>query len=1235
MKNRLEQGISSLTILFRSFVLRPDQSKPASNAAHQNVNSEITLQDMSDNSSDLFGSISISDDQKPAKPPEKKVAAPKKQKKEPKTQKRRSTSGILKLFFLIFAGIGIYAGIGFILVPYLVKNILPDYLGENLHVKVSISDARFSPFDFQLTLSGISVETHEDGEPQSRFLSVADATIDLDFLSLLRGDLVCSTMEINRLNARIDRDRNKRYNISYLLHSKSKSNGSGIIDFAELPFLFSLNNIRVLDSQIIFDDKSSGKTHHVEDIELALPAISNFPYHLDTYIHPRFSAVVNGSPVKLTGETTLGGTSRDGRQTLLSCDLDDIDIPLYFDYLPVALPIDAKEGRANGKLQISFSPDQEQSSKLQIQFSFTATDLALESRNSKLSLKVPTAKFEGALEPFSQSLTIQSMLLREPTISSEGNISRETMASLIPLTLRPKADDPLYQVIPSISIKLLIADGGSVIIKSNDKKPVRIWHSIQLSLKNFTNTRLLPSEEENSFRLSGEHLSSSAFFTWQGQFDKENKPGGNLQLNNIAASYIAPFLGKNQKDIDGIADISGLLNLGLQEKGDKPFNYTLKSTRVSVKNLALKENGQEWLRVPELRCEPVSRIDNITDLGNIFLKNSSVTLDGSNLPSLFQNFSKRPAEHIIHGIDFSGTISISDKNRKIDTVAFTNAIFQANRLEQQQISEENFVFSATVNQAGSLKTNGTLHIAPLQVAADIAFSSLKPLELFSWFSTSPTFRQSQASLSGQGTFRYPQKRYEGNLSAENVVIGAPQKPVFQASTARFDELSWAEQAQLLSINYILVENPEFSWQRPADETNPAAPLSRFLRLLFLPEPGSGEKDPGKPMSAFSVAINQVDYKNGTVSYQDNRISPPLALDLTTINGSLNKLEHPGKESSAFKLTGNMDGHPFGLEGTGNLFQDQPFLQSSFSAQLLPLSLFSEQITQKVTGINPLKGSLSVQSSSQFNNDGIQQSARIVGSGLLPQSPASPAALALSLLAGADDTIALEVETKGDPKTALLSETLRSVSTSIIKTSINPILLAGQEFKDLMDSQYVSFLPGSSQLTGESIERLNRVSEFIGAHPRIKMKVTGYVDKIEDYTAIYNNLVELERNQTEQKNRLLLQEWKNRKEAEDKLIAEKLAEQNAEIKETDIPADRIGEFVPVLPRQVEVNDTMLQILAMEREKNIISFLIDKLNVPLPQLEHADPDLNRIKNGESYSRADLSFSALYSDTALQER
>ncbi len=1191
---------------------------------------------MADNSSDLFGSISISSDQKSATVPEKKRSAPKKPPKAPKVQKRRSTSGTLKLLVLLIAAVGIYAAIGFILLPHLAKNSLPKYLGEKLHVNLSISDARFNPFNFQLVLSGISVETDEDGEPQTRFLSIAEATVNLDLLSLLRGDLVCSTMDINRLHAQITRDRNKRYNISYLLHNQSKRNQSGIIDFAELPFLFSFNNIKVSDSQIIFDDKSTAKTHHIKEMEIALPAISNFPYQLDTYIHPRFSAVINGSPIKMIGEATLGGRSEDGRQTLLSCDLNDIDIPLYFDYLPVSLPIDVSQGRANGELQISFSPDQEKGSKLKIQFSFTATDLALESRNSKLSLKVPTAKFEGSLEPFNQLLEIQSVLLREPTLSSDGIITRETLANLAPLTMRPAPEDPLFQVIPSISIKLLIADGGNIIIKTTgENKPVRIWHSVQLSIKNFSNTHLLPSEKESSFRLSGEHLSSSAFFTWQGQFDKQNRPGGNLQLNNIDAAIIAPFLGRDSKDVDGTADVSGLLSLALHGEGEKPFDYTLKSTKVTVKNLKLKDNGVEWLSVPTLRCEPVSRINNITDLGNVFLKNSSVVLDSSNLPHLFQRFSERPTQHVIHGIDFSGTVRITDKDRKIEALDFTDTIFQANRLEQQQVIEENFVFTATVNKAGSMKTTGSLHIAPLQISTEIAFSGLTPEALFSWFSSSPTFRQSQGRFSGQGIFRYPQKEYQGALSAENIVIGSQKNPAFQATKIQFDKMSWVESAKLLSINYILVEEPEFSWLRTDGESNPATPLSVFLRHIFLPEPGSQEADPDETVSGFSLSINQIDINNGAVAYQDNRTLPPLVLGLTSINGNLNQIEYPvAKGNSDFELTGNIEGNPFNLEGNGRLVQNPPAGQFNFTAQSLPVDLFSKQITEKIKDIDPSNGTISIQASTQFGTREKNHSAKVVVSNLLPKESGSSAALALSLLTEPDGTFVIDLETSGDQQAAILTESLSYVGTSIIKTSINPLLLADDNFKDLVDNQYISFSPGSSQISSESIERLNRFSEFLSAHPLIKLKITGYVDKVEDYNAIYNNLVELERKQTKQKNEMRRQEWEKQKAAELELIEQQLADQDGDIKETDIPINKISEFVPVAPRQVDVTDTMLQILAGEREKNAIGYLVDQLSVPANRVEPADSKINRVKDGERYSRADIALTDLYSETISKD-
>ena len=1184
---------------------------------------------MTENSGDLFGSISIADDQKPVKPQKEDAAKPRKAPRSSKSRQKRSYGGTLKFFLLLLVLVGCYALVGFTLVPYLAKNNLPDYLREKLNINTSITEAQFNPFNFRLNLQGLSLETNEMGEPQARFLSIADITIDLDFLSLLRGDFVCSSMDIEQLYGKITRDKNKRYNISYLFKNSRKRNESGIIDFAELPFLFSLNNIKISDSQIIFDDKNSQKTHRIEEIQLALPAISNFPYQSDSYIHPRFSAVINGSPIKLTGEASLSGTADDGRQTQLSCDLNDIDIPLYFDYLPLSLPIDVNQGRANGKLHISFSPDQERGSKLKIGFSLATSELAFESRNSKLSLRVPSAKFEGSLEPFNQSLTIQSIILREPTLSSDGIITRETVSNLIPLTLRPGTEDPLHKVIPAISTKLLIADGGSVIIKKNgDKKPIRIWHSIQLSIKNFTNDRITPSKNENSFRLSGEHLSSSAFFTWQGQLDSQNRPGGNLQLNNVDAATIAPFLGRSSKDVEGIADVSGLLSISLNQNGENPFDYTLKSTRVTVRNLKLKENDLVWLTVPSLRCDPVSRINGITDLGNVFLKNSTVSLEGTNLPSLFQRFSKKPAQHVIHGIDFSGTINITDKEQGIEKMILTDTLLQANRLEQQQANEENFVLSATLNKAGSIKAKGNLRITPFQVSTEVAFSGLSPSELFSWFTRNPTFRKNHAVLSGRGMYKYPQKEYKGSLAAKDIAIGEKANPQLKASQARFDKLNWSGTAQQLSINYILVEKPSFSWGRYDNQNNPLIPLSLFLRTLFLPGQITPETSANNAAKLDNLNINQIDFNNGTIRYQDQRIQPPLSLDITSINGSLNNLVFPyGKESSTFALTGNLENNPFKAEGSGWFIQASPSAEITFSSQNLPVSIFGKQTAVKLGEVDPARGRVNITSTARIEENYSSLSATLELFNLRPKQSETPTALALALLTEPGDMISLSINNEGKNQTILLTEALSSIGTSIIKTSIDPMLLADDEFKDLIDTKFLMFPPGSSKLSEETITRLNRFNEFLGAHPLIRLVITGYVDRVEDYTAIYTELEDLERRQTEQTNQALQEKWEAEVRAQEELIEQQLAAQNSDIKETDIPVNTIPEFVPVTPKPVEVTDSMLRVLAVEREKSVINYLVEKLAIPEDRIEQAHQGVNRIRDNAEFSRVDIRVSDLF--------
>jgi hypothetical protein len=257
---------------------------------------------MSEQSKDLFGSITIK-----TAPPKKTKAARHQPVKPPPPAAKRGGFGISwKWIAATAVAVGLYAAFGFFLVPYLIKNYLPGYLEKRIGIHTTVEQARFNPFSFTLTLDNLAVNTLYNERPAERILTLASFHTDVDFISLLRRDFVLRSLEIDSLDGALTRLPDKSYNISYLLGERRTPGRSDIIDFAELPFLFSINNIRLTNSRLLIDDQSTGTSHRIENIDLSLPVISNFPFAVDSYIHPRFSATINGAPFVLTGEAVLG-----------------------------------------------------------------------------------------------------------------------------------------------------------------------------------------------------------------------------------------------------------------------------------------------------------------------------------------------------------------------------------------------------------------------------------------------------------------------------------------------------------------------------------------------------------------------------------------------------------------------------------------------------------------------------------------------------------------------------------------------------------------------------------------------------------------------------------------------------------------------------------------------------------------------------------------------------------------
>ncbi len=134
---------------------------------------------------------------------------------------------------------------------------------------------------------------------------------------------------------------------------------------------------------------------------------------------------------------------------------------------------------------------------------------------------MPSSREKWSRSP--RALGFKSILLREPAIVSdsiEDASLAATLASLAPMALRPppeeqtaygdsthqhQADDCRRRTpLPSLIGRRIPA--------------LQRWESIQLSIKDFTNDRLFPTEVESSFRLSGRARCQRRLFHLAGHF---------------------------------------------------------------------------------------------------------------------------------------------------------------------------------------------------------------------------------------------------------------------------------------------------------------------------------------------------------------------------------------------------------------------------------------------------------------------------------------------------------------------------------------------------------------------------------------------------------------------------------------------------------------------------------------------------------------------------------------------
>lgn len=634
-------------------------------------------------------------------------------------------------------------------------------------MSLSLGSVQFNPINSILVIQDLDIDSLDTDPANSDILEVASVHLDLNIASLWKKAVIADALLLNNAHLTLRRHHDNSLNIDNFLPgvwgTVPENISAGILSFPH-----SLNNIAIAEGTIIFDDMVTAKTHRVEELRLRLPTLTNVSYQADEYLPPEFSAIINGSPLKLSGGDNVAQSSPGNEPTRLSFTLQSLDLPLYAHYFPLQIPFTIKKGEAELHSEISFQSHENSSFQLNISFQALVTGGLFTSQDGSLLLETPSLRLEGTTTPFDKQLSLKNVLFRDPLLTLKDSFSLQTLASFLPDTHRTETISGNSPSKSEFSLDLLIVDNGSVLFQGVGAEYG--YDQLQMSIRNYVGHQTpegAGSLAEGSFLINGESNDGIHNFTWQGSFD-QGMPVGDIVVNNFPISGLTQTLfPEAQFRGDGSAEIRGKLHL--LRSPTLPISYAFERGKVILSSFNLKQGEQEVLQSPEMSFSPVLINDDIIDLGNIVIEGGQLNIkeDSPLLPLFFHN-EKRDA--VIKRLDYQGDITFSSAAKNSDPLVMRNAHLKYDETESQTGGSENFLYSAELDSGGTVNAKGVISMAPLDGLIDITITNTPAYHFLPGELAETLPLKSAARINATGQFALTDKSFNGAAEISEVFV---------------------------------------------------------------------------------------------------------------------------------------------------------------------------------------------------------------------------------------------------------------------------------------------------------------------------------------------------------------------------------------------------------------------------------------------------------------------------------
>ncbi len=869
-----------------------------------------------------------------------------------------------------------------------------------------------------------------------------------------------------------------------------------------------------------------------------------------------------------------------------------------------------------------------------IAFELSSTDIKLTNNEQSLSLNAPELQINGSWQPVDGGLNIHNLHLQNPQLSAVVASFSQDMTQLFasPRTTPPPTEQTAQR--PLVIDELLLENGTLQLADQHHTMTSPPWTGIHLVVKNFS-TAPDPTKNsdtsKNSFILSGGQEATQAALTWQGIVNSRGIPDGELQLKNFQAATLLSFIDPSLKsNASGTATLRGRFIFDPTARNGKMI--TLMNATTEIHHFSLLDHQQQlWIAAKMVQIKDTQFQEDDRDLGRLSFFDGTLSLHQGQLPLFLKNFDDPKKTIMLQDLNFSGKADLYPEKDKGPSLHLTDLHLQARNLTAKADTRNNVDFTAIINQTGTLQAQGLTTLFPVRSQLALLFADLQAEQIAPWLPDTPLFQQSTAIVAGKGMYHYPEMSYSGNLQLESTLIRntateAASKdnnnPDLAIHKAELLDTTIHANPLRIGMKELILDGPQLNWHQENNALLPLVQLGSFFQNLLTassinhtgPTGTAGTADTadtadtaGSEKNKVSgvAAIQKITIDHGSINHTDLRLTPPWSSTISQLKGSITNLPGTTEQTTGYNVSGLLNESPFTLSGSADLLTHSGDFTTQLDLKGFPLQSLEAQIIP-LLDIDPKTGSLDLSLRHQYHKGEEQGEATILCTGLRPHSARADSALPLALLSDTHQQMRLQVPLVASDTRPLFIKALTALQTLLVKATVSPWLLAGDDFSALQEQRFVLFSAGQSELDTISQDSLRSFVELLAVHPQLGLTLTGLADPIQDRAAILQLIEEKEKTRVARINEQQLQQWEARQQEAKQQEARQQKKQLAAAK-TPKPVTQPGKIieqdifpiearpVPIPPEPASAPDAVLHDLARERAMQVYDYFTTKMGI----------------------------------------